>query len=36
MTIHESQELVDKWIKEVGVRYFSEAHQHGNANRRGG
>ena len=24
MTIHESQELVDKWIKEVGVRYFSE------------
>jgi len=24
MTIQESQQLVDKWIKEVGVRYFSE------------
>ncbi len=24
MTIEESQKLVDKWIKEVGVRYFSE------------
>ena len=24
MTIQESQKLVDKWIKEVGVRYFSE------------
>jgi len=24
MTLQESQELVDKWIKEVGVRYFSE------------
>ena len=24
MTLQESQKLVDKWIKEVGVRYFSE------------
>lgn len=24
MTIKESQELVDKWIKEYGVRYFNE------------
>jgi NTP pyrophosphatase (non-canonical NTP hydrolase) len=24
MTLNESQELVDQWIKEVGVRYFSE------------
>jgi NTP pyrophosphatase (non-canonical NTP hydrolase) len=24
MTLQESQELVDKWIKEVGVRYFNE------------
>ena len=24
MTIKEAQELVDKWIKTVGVRYFSE------------
>jgi NTP pyrophosphatase (non-canonical NTP hydrolase) len=24
MTLQESQELVDQWIKEVGVRYFSE------------
>jgi NTP pyrophosphatase (non-canonical NTP hydrolase) len=24
MTIQESQKLVDKWIKEVGVRYFNE------------
>ena len=24
MTITEAQQLVDKWIKEVGVRYFSE------------
>lgn len=24
MTIHEAQQTVDKWIKEKGVRYFSE------------
>lgn len=24
MTIQEAQEVVDKWIKEYGVRYFSE------------
>ena len=24
LTIKESQEIVDKWIKTVGVRYFSE------------
>lgn len=24
MTIKEAQHLVDKWIKEIGVRYFSE------------
>lgn len=24
MTIQEAQEIVDKWIKEYGVRYFSE------------
>lgn len=24
MTIQESQKLVDKWIKEIGVRYFNE------------
>lgn len=24
MTIKEAQEVVDKWIKEYGVRYFSE------------
>src|SRR6478736_3142325 len=24
MTIHEAQSSVDKWIKTVGVRYFSE------------
>ena len=24
MTIQESQEAVDKWIKQYGVRYFSE------------
>jgi len=24
MTIQEAQELVDKWIKTTGVRYFSE------------
>lgn len=24
MTLQESQKLVDKWIKEVGVRYFNE------------
>lgn len=24
MTIHEAQEAVDSWIKEYGVRYFSE------------
>lgn len=24
MEIKEAQELVDKWIKEVGVRYFNE------------
>jgi NTP pyrophosphatase (non-canonical NTP hydrolase) len=24
MTLQESQQLVDKWIKEVGVRYFNE------------
>jgi len=24
MTIKEAQELVDRWIKEYGVRYFSE------------
>ena len=24
MTIQEAQEAVDKWIKEYGVRYFSE------------
>jgi NTP pyrophosphatase (non-canonical NTP hydrolase) len=24
MTIQEAQQKVDKWIKEVGVRYFSE------------
>ena len=24
MTIEEAQQAVDKWIKENGVRYFSE------------
>ena len=24
MTIKEAQEAVDQWIKEYGVRYFSE------------
>lgn len=24
MTIQEAQDLVDKWIKETGVRYFNE------------
>ena len=24
MTIKEAQELVDRWIREYGVRYFSE------------
>jgi NTP pyrophosphatase (non-canonical NTP hydrolase) len=24
LTIKESQEIVDKWIKTIGVRYFSE------------
>ena len=24
MTINEAQQLVDKWIREYGVRYFSE------------
>ena len=24
MTIKEAQEAVDKWIKQYGVRYFSE------------
>ena len=24
MTIKEAQEAVDRWIKEYGVRYFSE------------
>lgn len=24
MTLNEAQELVDKWIKETGVRYFNE------------
>ena len=24
ITIHEAQEMVDKWIKTYGVRYFSE------------
>jgi len=24
MTIQESQQIVDKWIKEYGVRYFNE------------
>jgi NTP pyrophosphatase (non-canonical NTP hydrolase) len=24
MTLNEAQQMVDKWIKEVGVRYFSE------------
>lgn len=24
MTIQEAQEIVDKWIREYGVRYFSE------------
>lgn len=24
MTIHEAQQAVDQWIKDVGVRYFSE------------
>lgn len=24
MTIHEAQHAVDQWIKDVGVRYFSE------------
>ena len=24
MTIDEAQQLVDKWIREYGVRYFSE------------
>ena len=24
MTIREAQEAVDRWIKEYGVRYFSE------------
>ena len=24
MTIHEAQQAVDRWIKEYGVRYFSE------------
>ena len=24
ITIHEAQQLVDQWIKTIGVRYFSE------------
>lgn len=24
MTIHEAQRIVDRWIREVGVRYFDE------------
>lgn len=24
LTLHEAQQLVDNWIKEYGVRYFSE------------
>lgn len=24
MTLHESQKIVDNWIKEYGVRYFNE------------
>ncbi|PIQ06277.1 MAG: pyrophosphatase, partial [Candidatus Nealsonbacteria bacterium CG18_big_fil_WC_8_21_14_2_50_37_10] len=24
LTIKEAQQIVDKWIKSVGVRYFSE------------
>lgn len=24
ITIKESQEIVDKWIKDIGVKYFSE------------
>ena len=24
MTLYEAQQMVDKWINEVGVRYFSE------------
>jgi NTP pyrophosphatase (non-canonical NTP hydrolase) len=24
MTIQESQQIVDKWIKDIGVRYFNE------------
>jgi NTP pyrophosphatase (non-canonical NTP hydrolase) len=27
MTIKESQQIVDKWIKSVGVKYFSELTQ---------
>jgi len=27
MTLEEAQERVDRWIKEVGVRYFSELSQ---------
>lgn len=27
MTLQEAQERVDRWIKEVGVRYFSELSQ---------
>ncbi|NER01155.1 MAG: pyrophosphatase, partial [Cyanothece sp. SIO2G6] len=24
MTVEEAQELVDKWIKDTGIRYFDE------------
>ena len=24
VTIHQAQEIVDNWIKDIGVRYFSE------------
>ena len=35
MTIEEAQQAVDKWIKENGVRYFSELTKHGLPHRRG-
>ena len=35
MTIEEAQQAVDKWIKENGVRYFSETNKHGLPHRRG-
>ena len=35
MTIEEAQQAVDKWIKENGVRYFSELTNIGLPHRRG-